>query len=59
VALGLARVTAASLQTSPPGGDAIGGLKHGFDRAAQALLDQAKSLCRYWPEIGVGDQLFV
>lgn len=41
-----------------PTGDGGGGLV-GFDYAAQLVLDQAKSLYRYWPDVEVGDQLFV
>ena len=31
----------------------------GFDYAAQIVLDQAKALYRYWPDVEVGDRLFV
>ena len=31
----------------------------GFDDAAQLIFDQAKALYRYWPEVEVGDRLFV
>ena len=31
----------------------------GIDQAAQIVLDQAKALYRYWPEVDVGDQLFL
>jgi type I restriction enzyme, R subunit len=41
-----------------PTRDGGGGLA-GFDYAAQLVLDQAKSLYRYWPDVEVGDQLFV
>lgn len=41
-----------------PSADGGGGLA-GFDYAAQLVLDQAKSLYRYWPDVDVGDQLFV
>lgn len=34
-------------------------LGHGMDDAAQLVLDQTKSLYRCWPDIEVGDQLFV
>jgi type I restriction enzyme R subunit len=36
-----------------------GGDVRGFDSAAQLVLDQAKALYRYWPDVEVGDQLFV
>lgn len=40
-----------------PSRDGGGGLV-GFDYAAQLVLDQAKSLYRYWPDVEAGDQLF-
>lgn len=36
-----------------------GGGDHGVDYAAQLVLDQAKALYRYWPDVEVGDRLFV
>lgn len=39
-----------------PAGD---GGDHGVDYAAQLVLDQAKALYRYWPDVEVGDRLFV
>ncbi len=36
-----------------------GGGSYGFDDAAQIVLNQAKALYRYWPEVEVGDRLFV
>jgi hypothetical protein len=36
-----------------------GGAVHGLDHAAQLILDQAKALYRYWPEVEVGDRLFL
>ena len=30
----------------------------GVDFAAQLVLDQAKALCPYWPDVEVGDRLF-
>jgi type I restriction enzyme R subunit len=36
-----------------------GGDHHGLDHTAQLVLDQAKALYRYWPEVEVGDRLFV
>ena len=42
-----------------PHGGGGGGDLRGFDYAAQLLLDQAKALYRYWPEVEVGDRLFV
>ena len=36
-----------------------GGDRHGLDYAAQLVLDQAKALYRYWPEVEVGDRLFL
>jgi hypothetical protein len=30
----------------------------GFDFAAQHVLDQAKALYRYWPDVEIGDRLF-
>jgi type I restriction enzyme R subunit len=30
----------------------------GFNDAAQLVLDQAKALYRYWPDVEVGDRLF-
>ena len=44
-------------QARPGGGG--GGDLHGFDYAAQLVLDQAKALYRYWPDVEVGDRLFV
>lgn len=41
----------------PDGGG--GGDVRGFDYAAQLVLDQAKALYRYWPDVEVGDRLFV
>ncbi len=38
------------------GGDGDSG---GLDYAAQLVFDQAKALYRYWPEVEVGDRLFV
>ena len=38
---------------------ATGGGGHGVDYAAQLVLDQAKALYRYWPDVEVGDRLFV
>jgi type I restriction enzyme R subunit len=43
-------------QRDPGGG---GGDAHGLDHAAQRVLDQAKALYRYWPEVEVGDRLFL
>lgn len=31
----------------------------GIDEAAQTVLEQAKALYRYWPDVDVGDQLFL
>ncbi len=45
-------------QSPKPTNGGGGGLA-GFDYAAQLVLDQAKSLYRYWPDVDVGDQLFV
>ncbi|MGB0097608.1 MAG: type I restriction endonuclease subunit R [Solirubrobacteraceae bacterium] len=42
---------------SPDGGG--GGDLGGFDYAARLVLDQAKALYRYWPDVEVGDRLFV
>jgi type I restriction enzyme, R subunit len=42
-----------------PARDDGGGGLVGFDYAAQLVLDQAKSLYRYWPDVDVRDQLFV
>ena len=36
-----------------------GGGDHGIDYAAQLVPDQAKALYRYWPDVEVGDRLFV
>jgi hypothetical protein len=36
-----------------------GGGAYGFDDAAQIVLAQAKALYRYWPEVEVGERLFV
>jgi hypothetical protein len=36
-----------------------GGDLHGYDHAAQLVLDQAKALYRYRPEVEVGDRHFV
>ena len=41
----------------PPAATSGGGGDHGVDYAAQIVLDQARALYRYWPE--VGDRLFV
>ena len=41
----------------PSGGG--GGDLRGFDYAAQLVLEQAKALYRYWPDVEVGDRLFV
>ena len=41
----------------PSGGG--GGDLRGFDYAAQLVLEQAKALHRYWPDVEVGDRLFV
>ena len=41
----------------PDGGG--GGDLRGFDFAAQLVLDQAKALYRYWPDVEVGERLFV
>jgi type I restriction enzyme R subunit len=40
----------------PNGGG--GGDMRGFDYAAQLVLDQAKALYRYWPDVEVGERLF-
>jgi type I restriction enzyme R subunit len=40
----------------PSGGG--GGDLRGFDYAAQLVLEQAKALYRYWPDVEVGDRLF-
>jgi type I restriction enzyme R subunit len=45
-------------QPPRPSQDGGGGLA-GFEYAAQLVLDQAKSLYRYWPDVDVGDRLFV
>jgi type I restriction enzyme, R subunit len=42
---------------SPSGGG--GGDLRVFDYAAQLVLEQAKALYRYWPDVEVGDRLFV
>ena len=42
-----------------PNGGGGGGDLRGFDYAAQLVLDQAKALYRYWPDVEVGDRLFV
>ncbi len=39
------------------GAEAIGARR--VDHAAQLVLDQAKALYRYWPDIEVGDRLFL
>jgi type I restriction enzyme R subunit len=39
----------------PNGG---GGELAGYDYAAQLVLDQARALYRYWPDVEVGDRLF-
>ena len=41
----------------PSGGG--GGDLGGFDYAARLVLDQAKALYRYWPDVEVGERLFV
>ena len=41
-----------------PPAAAGGGGDHGVDYAAQLVLDQAKALYRYWPDIEAGDRLF-
>jgi type I restriction enzyme R subunit len=47
-------------QPPKPKSDGSGaGDSHGFDHAAQLVLDQAKALYRYWPDVEVGDRLFV
>jgi len=40
------------------GGRDHGGDLYGIDQVAQLVLDQAKALYRYWPEVEVGDRLF-
>lgn len=44
------------VETIPSGGG--GGDLRGFDYAAQLVLEQAKALYRYWPDVEVGDRLF-
>ena len=51
-------LTSISTSTSSPHSRGGGGHLRGFDYAAQLLLDQAKALYRYWPEVEVGDRLF-
>lgn len=36
-----------------------GGGERPLDHAAQVVLDQAKALYRYWPDVEIGDRLFV
>ena len=42
----------------PPAPAGRGG-NHGVDYAAQLVLDQAKALYRYWPDVEAGERLFV
>jgi type I restriction enzyme R subunit len=43
----------------PPKPALSGGGPYLFDDAAQIVLNQAKALYRYWPEVEVGDRLFL
>jgi type I restriction enzyme R subunit len=45
--------------TSAPAGGGSGGGGRSMDRVADAVLDQAKMLYRYWPEIGGGEPLLL
>ena len=49
-----AQLPAAARPTRGGGGDRVG-----VDYAAQLVLDQAKALYRYWPDVEVGDRLFI
>ena len=43
----------------PTGVGAGGGAGHDLNHYAQLVLEQAKELYRYWPDVDVGDHLFL